>query len=198
MLSADNAAIVLALSTSIIGIAVTLGLFLLGVRHVQHLSELRRYRDEADEFIKKYHAQVQENKNLLERLGMGFQIQLRLRASLDCKKEFTEKVIQIENGNLMKNPRWSSPEMLERLKEEIARFDRQVRAREIELSVLASKKHDVLAYLQGLARTDGDPQTLEFFQRLIGLYHHEPEFRDQILVLNGLLISRLSIRAGSI
>ena len=88
---------------------------------------------------------------------------------------------------------WSDPEILQRLKQEIDNFDKQIRAREIELNVLASKRNDVLAYLQGLARTDGDTHTVDFFDALTDLYDHDGELRDQIMILKGLLLNRLSV-----
>ena len=91
MLSPDNAALVLAIFTCLIGVVATFILFLIGVRHVQHLNEVRAYRDEASEYMDRYLDQVRENKRLLTRLELGFQTQLHLRAALDCREAFCSK-----------------------------------------------------------------------------------------------------------
>ena len=160
-------------------------IFQMGKRYSDHLKEIEDARRENEILADKFRLSIENNSKIVAETHLGFSLVNSL-ISLHSTREMLE--------NLFRDKK----EYQERFRKEAASLDSRIKAREIELRLLAKQGDDVEASLQALAYTFGDVATLEFLATYQKLGSHSDLIKGRISETEGKLKSRIVENAGHI
>ena len=168
----------MAIVLTLVALAASVVIFFLGTRHSRHLAEIEKERRELMELNEGIKKDVLNNSYLLKEVHLAFGIILLL---INLKSQ--ERKVQSVQHNLINQISRES---------ELSNIRDSIKARELELHILANEGLRCRASMQGLAYTFGDRYTIDFFRKYAPILESRGEDSRDIYEALGLMQGRLS------